>query len=366
MKVGFDAAPVFSAYGGIGQYVRSLFPIMVHLAPEIEWVGFVPDHQGKYPPWGKSLAISYCPASSWSSWRWRAGAEKTMDIFHGTNFKARDYGQRSTVLTIHDLWLTRNPHYSKKFFGQALSSWKLGRQAKRAAKVVAVSRFSAREIHEVFGVPLEKIAVIYHGCSSEMYMDRDQSRFREMCHRLDLSERPYIFFVGGAEPRKNHRLLFHAYSQSSRLRQSFQLVAVGNVESRGNNLIRTAGEYGIADLVCCPGFVTPTDLRILYSFATAFVFPSLYEGFGIPVVEAMACGTPMILAEGTALPEIGGDAAWYVNPNNPEQLRDCLERLLFDEAQQQHMTETGMKRAGQFTWEKAAQDTLNVYREVMA
>ncbi|MGE0473578.1 MAG: glycosyltransferase family 4 protein [Nitrospirales bacterium] len=367
MRIGFDAAPAFSSYSGIGQYVRSLFPAMVNLATDIEWVGYTPAViDKKIHPLGDHPSLAY--RQNDAIWKPRGfnGDCQAMDIFHGTNFKAPNLGQHYSVLTIHDLWLTRNPQYSKKLFGQALSSWKLGRRAMRMSKIIAVSEFSAREIYQIFGVPRAHIAVIHHGCSLDMYVDRREEKFREVRQRFGLPEKPFVLFVGGAEPRKNHRMLFAAFSQSKSLSREFGLVAVGDVDSRGENLFRTAYELGISDVVCCPGLVTAEELRLLYSFASVFVFPSLYEGFGIPVLEAMACGAPVIATGHTAIPEVAGDAASYVDVNNVEQLVMRLKLILNNEAEQQTLKELGFQRVKRFTWNRAAQETLSVYREVTA
>lgn len=118
------------------------------------------------------------------------------------------------------------------------------------------------------------------------------------------------------------------------------------------------------DSVCCPGYVSSEDLRLLYSHAEAFVFPSFYEGFGIPLLDAMACGAPIITGTGSALPEVAGDAALYVDPLDPEQLGVEIERLVGDRELQTQLRNKGFERVKQFTWERAAQDTLNLYRDV--
>ena len=367
MRIGFDAAPVFSSFSGIGQYVRSLFSAMMAAAPEIEWVGFVPPGCPDVPP---SLMphplVSYRSKGLTLQLRGLTGIRNSLDIYHGTNFKAPNFGQSKSVLTIHDLWLTRNPQYSKKFFGQGVSSWRLGRRAARMSKVIAVSQFSAREIHEIFGVPREQIAVIYHGCSSNMYLEPHVEKFQEFSQRFGFSGKPYVLFVGGAEPRKNHRTLFQAFASSRQLAKNFCLVAVGDTNTRGENLFRTASELGISKNVYCPGLVTEEELRALYSFAHVFVFPSFYEGFGIPVLEAMACGAPVVAANCAALPEIAGEAAIYVNPQNVEELAFRMEQFLGDHAQQALMRERGFQHVRQFTWDRAAKETLSVYREVIA
>jgi glycosyltransferase involved in cell wall biosynthesis len=364
MRVGFDAGPVLSSYSGIGQYVRCLFPAMFKLSQAIEWIAY---SSSKIPP----LTFPFPPHVSWknSESLWGLGLttkkESRPHVFHGTNFKAPDYGQQRTVLTIHDLWLARNPQYSKKLFGQALSSWKLGLRAKRVSRVIAVSQFSAEEIQEVFHLPSEHITVIHHGRSPDMYPGQDEQQFRVVRTRLQIPARPYILFVGGAEPRKNHTVLFEAFSRSTRLVKSFCLVAVGDMQARGASLMRTAGDLGIADSVCCPGYVSIEDLRMLYAHAEGFVFPSLYEGFGIPLLDAMACGAPVVTGAWSALPEVAGEAALYVTSQDPEQWGAALERLVGDRALQEQLRKKGFERVKQFTWEGAAQKTLDLYREVL-
>jgi glycosyltransferase involved in cell wall biosynthesis len=366
MRVGFDAGPILSSYSGIGQYVRCLFPAMFKRSQTIEWVAYTPSKNSvqTFPlDLHSHVSLKY-PESPWFFGLTRKERNQP-HVFHGTNFKAPDYGQKRTVLTIHDLWLARNPQYSKKLFGQALSSWKLGLRAKRVSRVIAVSQFSAREIQEVFHLPSEHIAVIYHGCSPGMYPGRQEEKFQEVRARIQLSGRPFILFVGGAEPRKNHIVLFEAFSRSAKLVKSFSIVAVGEVQSRGANIERTARKFGISDSVCCPGYVSNEDLRMLYAHAEGFVFPSLYEGFGIPLLDAMACGAPVITGTESALPEVAGDAAIYVNPQDPEQLGAELERLVSDPGLQDQLRNKGFDRVRQFTWDRAAQETLDLYREVL-
>jgi glycosyltransferase involved in cell wall biosynthesis len=336
---------------------------MFNLSQASEWVGYTSSKiSAKVFPLHSHVSWKY-PESRWR-FRLTSPEQDRLQIFHGTNFKAPDYGQQRTVVTIHDLWLSRNPQYSKKLFGEALSTWKLGICAKRVSRVIAVSQFSAREIQEVFDLPSEQIAVIYHGCSPDMFPERKEQNFQEVRARLQLPARPYILFVGGAEPRKNHRVLFEAFSRSATLVKSYSLVAVGEVQTRGANLVETARQLGISDSVCCPGYVSIDDLRMLYSHAEAFVFPSLYEGFGIPLLDAMACGVPIITGTGSALPEVAGEAALYVNSQDPEQLSAELERLVSDRGLQERLRSKGFERVKQFTWDRAAQETLTLYQEV--
>jgi glycosyltransferase involved in cell wall biosynthesis len=366
MRVGFDAGPMGSAYSGIGQYVRCLFPAMFTCSQSIEWVAYTSSNIFNKPfPLNFPSHVSVKRSGSWWNFVPTQKDQKPLDIFHGTNFKAPNYGQQHTVLTIHDVWLLRNPHFSKKLFGQALSSWKLRLRARHASRVVAVSQFSAREIQEVFHLPSDRIAVIHHGRSPNMFPERDDSKFQEVKARLHIPVRPFVLFVGGAEPRKNHTVLFKAFARSPRLAKSLSLVAIGEVQSRGASLMVTARELGITDFVCCPGYVSLEDMRMLYSHAEGFVFPSLYEGFGIPLLDAMACGAPVITGSESALPEVAGDAAIYVNPRDPEQLGVELERLVSDRELQEQLRNKGFERVKLFTWDRAAQGTLALYRDML-
>ncbi len=363
-RIGFDAGPAHATYSGIGQYVRQLFPAMYRLNSSIDWVGFSSASQTTHPNGLESIdSLTMNPSVSRWLPSWMGHSPEPLDLFHGTNFKARNYGQKKTVLTIHDLWLDRHPDFSKKLFGQGISSWKTRRGAIRAERIIAVSEFSKHEIHEVFGIPLEKITVIYHGCSSEMFPDNDETRWVDARARLGLPDRPFILFVGGAEPRKNHRVLFKAFAQCPSLLKECSLVVVGDESVRDESLRFTAQALGISGNVQCPGSLSTSDLRVVYSHAAVMVYPSLYEGFGIPLLEAMACGTPIITGQETALPEVAGNAALYVNVQDPEQLGTMLEQLLNDSELMERLLNNGFKRVKQFTWEKAARETLGVYQE---
>ncbi len=366
MRVGFDAGPMRASYSGIGQYVRCLFPAMFTCSQDIEWVAYASSSSSSQtlPVHFPSHVSVKCSKSSWGFSR-REKDRTPLDIFHGTNFKAPDNRQRNTILTIHDVWLPRHPQYSKKLFGQALSSWKLGFRARHVSRVVAVSQFTSRELQEMFHLAPDRIAVIHHGASPDMFPERDHQKFQDVQARLRIPSRPFVLFVGGAEPRKNHTVVFNAFARSPRLAKSLSLVVIGEVQSRGASLTDTAGKLGIMDGICCPGYVSSEDLRLLYSHAEAFVFPSLYEGFGIPLLDAMACGAPIITGTGSALPEVAGDAALYIDPQDPEQLGMEIERLVGDRELQTQLRNKGFERVKQFTWERAAQDTLNLYRDVL-
>ncbi len=366
-RVGFDASPAHSVYGGIGQYVRRLFPAMAEANGTIDWVGYTSNpHSNPLAELVASPSLTLKPHRSfWLSTN-LIPSNDALDVFHGTNFQLHQYGQKKSVLTIHDIWLSRYPQYSKKLFGEKLASWKLSKRAQKASAIIAVSRFTANEIHEVLGISRQNITVIYLGPSVGMYQDENPRQLVKIQQRLGLPSKPYLLFIGGANPRKNHQVLFEAFSRSSQLRKTMVVVALGDINSRGASLTRSAQGLGIADVVFCPGSLSVEDLRILYSHATAYVCPSFYEGFGLPVLDAMVCGTPTVLSQASALPEIAGDAALYFPAHDSGQLTNVLEDLVADHHLQEKLREAGRRRAQRFSWEKAAKETLDLYQQIQA
>jgi glycosyltransferase involved in cell wall biosynthesis len=265
---------------------------------------------------------------------------------------------------VHDLWLDRHPDYSPKLFGQWAASARTRRTVWRAEKVITVSAFSADDIAERYGLPRERIAVVPNGVSEEFRPVLDPAAFGRLRRRIGLLEVPFILFVGGADPRKNHQALARAVATRARELNEYYLVLVGDVVHRFGDLRRTVAEYRLGSRAVCPGRLGFEELRLLYSYADLFVFPSLYEGFGMPVLEAMACGAPVITSTTTALPEVAGDAALLVDPTNPEAVAEAMVRVLHDQTLRASLREKGFQRARQFTWEQAAQKTLAVYRAV--
>jgi len=365
MRIGFDAFPTLSSFGGVGNYARSLLRALLELQSGDEFVGYIPKGPGGPKDRGERELF---PQLRWREvgkpWFGQCGWLDALDLYHGTNFKVQTRGRYGTIVTIHDLWLDRYPEHSKKFFGQHWSSLRTRRQARLADRVITISHHSAQDIQEIFGIPSERISVILNGVSSDFWPDQSTTGFSTLRAQYGIPQAPYVLFVGGADPRKNHRTLFQAYANLPSLRRTHYLVVIGNPIHRSGTVRGTCQELGIEDRVIVTGSVPLAHIRLLYSHADLFVFPSLYEGFGFPVLEAMACGAPVITSNSTALPEVAGDAAILVNPENEGELGSAMFRALEDPALQMTLRTRGFERAKQFSWEKAARQTLEVYREV--
>ena len=365
MRVGIDAFPALETQGGIGTYVRHLVSSLVALDSGDEFIVYVPTTHSSLQSWGsrENMSKLTCVEVSRSGLRWR-GRFDDLDLYHGTNFKLHTRGRFGTVLTIHDLWLDRYPQYSKKLFGQAWASFRTGLRVRRATRVIAVSHHTARDIEELYGLPARDVSVVHPGVSQEFFRERTEAGFSALASRHTIPTRRYVLFVGGATPRKNCRALLEAFAKREDVRKQYHLVLVGNPVHRGHSILETASHLGVQDRVICTGHVSMEDLRALYSHADLFVFPSLYEGFGFPVLEAMACGTPVVTSNRTSIPEVAGDAAVLIDPEDTDMLAEAMGRILSDTVLQESLRSQGFDRIKEFSWEKTARQVLDIYREI--
>src|SRR4029077_8509534 len=302
-----------------------------------------------------------------NSSRWgmgKRGSSDRLDLYHGTNFKLHTVGRYGGVVTIHDLWLDRHPEYSKKMLGQWPSSFKTRQTALRARKTITVSEFSARELVELYGLKREHIVVIPNGVSEDFAPRRDDQAMGELRNRIGLKAERYVLFFGGAEPPKNHKIFLEAAELVRKRLGSRMLILVGSPVHPFGSYEETARRRSLTEKVLCPGRLSTNDLQLLYSSTDLFVFPSLYEGFGMPVLEAMACGAPVVTSNSTALAEVAGDAAGLANPQDARALGEAMFGVLGDEPLRAALKVKGFARAKQFSWEQAARQTLAVYQDL--
>jgi len=367
MRIGIDASPIVGDRGGVGWHTYHLLRAMAGLREDIELVGYVGPgslRNGVPKGWAGNGGIRWVESGKWlMPWR---GRWDGLDLYHGTNFKMKATGRFGGVVTIYDLWMDRSPQHSPKLFGQRASFLRTRRTAWRARKVMTISEFSARDIVSLYGLPLDRIAVIPCGVSDDFRPRRDPAEFGELRRRIGLPDAPFILFIGGADPRKNHQAVVRAFAKRADEFKGCRLVLVGDPAHRFGNMSRTIAECGMEGRVICPGRMPIEDITRLYSHADLFVFPSLYEGFGMPVIEAMACGAPVVTSNRTALPEVAGDAALLVNPDDDDELAGAMVRIFRDASLRESLRAKGFERARQFTWERAARQTLAVYKDVCA
>ena len=232
---------------------------------------------------------------------------------------------------------------------------------KRADRVITVSESSRRDIVRCFGLAEEKIAVVSNGVDPAFLPDP----VGEPGETVRSLPRPYILHVGTLEPRKNLELLIRSFALARRRGLDHYLVLAGMRGWGGSRLEAVAAELGVAEALILAGYVPHDDIPHLYAGADFFVYPSLYEGFGLPPLEAMACGVPVITSDTSSLPEVTGDAALLVDPRSEGEVADAMLKLAGDVALRRELREKGLVQARRFTWRRAAEATLAVYREVL-
>ena len=366
MRIGIDASPLVGDRGGVGWHTYYLLRALLAAQTGAAFVAYL--RPGSEPPeeirrWPGADRLTWVTASKWSMRN--RGRTDHLDLYHGTNFRMHTAGRCGGIVTIHDLWLERFPEYSRKLLGQTLSSYKTRRTARRARKVVTVSNFSARELSELFALPPEHITVIPNGVSEEFSPRNDAGALAALKRRIGLTTNRFVLFVGGADPRKNHRVVLEAASMIPKQLEGRTIVLVGSPTHAYGSYEQSAASYGLTGRVVCPGRLSQSDLQLLYSFAELFLFPSLYEGFGMPVLEAMACGAPVITSKTTALGEVAGDAAVLIDPHDAGQVAKAMGEVLDSESLRASLKAKGFARVKQYTWSQAAAQTGELYASLL-
>jgi glycosyltransferase involved in cell wall biosynthesis len=237
---------------------------------------------------------------------------------------------------------------------------------KRAALVLTVSEFSKQSIVDTYHIPPERILVTYNGVSPMFRpLEGASSIPLERLERLRIHP-PYILGVGNLQPRKNLEGLLRAYADLRKRRSPpHRLVLVGQSSWQGHRVGEEVARLGLADWVTLPGYLSNDDLVSLYNLADVFVYPSIYEGFGLPVIEAMACGTPVITSNVSSLPEVAANAAVFIDPESEAEISAALEQLIDDRGLRIRLREAGLARAKLFSWRRTAEQTIEAYRRCL-
>jgi glycosyltransferase involved in cell wall biosynthesis len=268
------------------------------------------------------------------------------------------------VLTIHDVIPLIFPEH---YMQTGLKHRMLFRLARRADHILSPSEHSRRDVHRLLRIPLDRITVTHEAADDRFQPADDPARVDEVIHRYGISG-PYILYVGGftkRDPRKNVRQLVEVYRE---LRtegfEKVRLVLAGKLGDYSRALMQEMGGFGCESGVVFTDYVEADDLPYLYNGASCFVFPSSYEGFGLPVLEAISCGTPTIAYRNSSIPEVLGDAGVLIDGREPRQLLEAIRTVLTHEGLSRGLRAKGIEQAKRFNWEETARRTLAVYREV--
>jgi glycosyltransferase involved in cell wall biosynthesis len=266
------------------------------------------------------------------------------------------------VATIHDVIPLIHPSASTLLDRLIYQSW-LPLVAPSLDAIITVSAHSRRDIVRKLDVDPARVHVVPNAVSPS-FRRVDRATSSEVAHRHGIAE-PYVLYVGSIEARKNLDRLLGAFARLRAWSPQWQLVVVGAAGWKSSPVFATVQRLGLGSSVRFTGFVPDPDLPALFSGADLFVFPSLYEGFGLPVLEAMACGTPVVTSSTSSLPEIAGDAALLCDPEDESAITEAMRRVLDDPDLRRELSDRGVERARSFGWDRTAQDTLRVYHQVL-
>ena len=410
MRIGYDITILYIARAGILYYNINLLRQLVTLAPadEFTFVDYVPVRQSlplaapiddllsprvqwkviDGPPHRKAIrwqrlnftggrffaqqvdAVLERPWLWWIDNRTRAVQRSVMrdlDVFHVSDVTQLVPEQGKVVATIYDMSPVIFPQFhtseNRNTFGR-----KLQHIRQHADVLIAISESTKRDIIEHLGFPETRIHVAYGGVDANFAPLPNQAALRPTLAKYGLREPGYILHVGTLEPRKNLVRLIEAYAQ---VRQRCgdvtpPLVLVGQNGWDSADIFTAVARHKLSDHVQIVGFVADADLPALYSAAAFFVYPSLYEGFGLPIVEALACGTPVLAADNSCLPEAGGAGALYVKAEDVGRIAAGIVRLAMDEVLRAQLRRAGLVHAAHFTWERSARQLLDAYARTLA
>ena len=367
-----DISAAVHRRAGLGRYAESLTRALV--AQDADRYGvFYNRERGIQPLAGLERLPACTVGLGYKPWRmavWlgqlgRVGLDRLLpgaELFHATEHLLLPLRSIPTVLTVHDLIFRHLPAHHKP-----LNRWYLNLvmplYCQRATHIIAVSECTRRDLVTAYDLAPEKITVVHEAAASHFHPQSPEV-IAAVRSRCGLPDR-YLLFVGTIEPRKNLACLLSVFETIHAEGLSDGLVIVGRRGWLYDEFFARLERSPVRDAVSFPGYVLDEDLPAIYGGSQGLVFPSVYEGFGLPVLEAMACGTPVAASNASSLPEIGGDAALYADPLDVEGMTEAVRRLLCDAELREHLRARGLERAAQFSWERAAARTRAVYERFL-
>jgi len=375
MHVGFDITPLAGQRTGVGNYCYYLLKHLLRLSDSLgladcRVTGFSASLTPPCLDGFESLQhrrLKIPTRALYKSWEWfrLPRIESLMpgiDVYHATNYFLPPARSVRRVVTFHDLAFIRRPELcSPKISGMFARN--AGRFAAEADAVIACSESTRADTIELLGADPAKVVVAYEAVDED-FTPVDRAEAAEKLERAYGIRQPFLLFVGTIEPRKNLSVLVQAFSRIAN-EIPHTLVLAGGPGWNSQPVFKAVDQLGLRDRVVCTGFVSNhSDLAWFYSAADLFVFPSLYEGFGLPLLEAMTCGCPIAAAKTSSIPEVAGAAALYFDPSSPDDIAACIKKLLEDAPMRYSLVARGLVQAEKFSWQDCARATLDVYKRV--
>ena len=373
-KIAIDYTPAYEQGGGIGRYVRDLTSALATVDADTDYRLFVsgastaklPNLPGANFDFRSTRLSPQWLARLWHRLRMPLPVEAftgNVDVYHATDFVLPPHLPRTqTLLTVHDLSFVRVPDAAAPSLKRYLD-YVVPRSVKRAAHILADSAATKADLIDLYGLSGSKITVLLSGVDRRF--QRSINQLSTIRSKYQVGERNYIFTIGTVQPRKNYIRLIQALAQLRHRGYDVDLVIAGGRGWLEDPIYMTIIETSMQDHVHMIGFVDEEDLPTLYSGAVCVAFPSLYEGFGFPVLEGMACGTPVITSNVSSLPEVAGDAALMVDPYSIDAIADAIQRMLDDSELRASMIAAGYEQVKFFTWQRAARQLHQIYMDLL-
>lgn len=369
MRIAIDASTI-STQGGPRTYVLGLLDALFRIDRENEYVIFYNDpcHLGRFPL-AREIVL---PGGNPVARLWRehlllplACRRERVDLLHCPKSAIPFFSPCPVVVTLHDLIPIRHPE-TEKFAARLYWRLQIPIAARRSDFIITDSEHARREIMTDFRVPADRVRAVMLAYDPAMLAPRDEAAGRAIRARYGLPD-GYILYVGTIQPRKNLDTLIEAFHRlKSGGGMTEKLVIVGRKGWLYEGLFARVRELGLGDDIIFTGFVPDEELPFIYDGARVFVYISLFEGFGLPPLEAMACGVPVVTSDTTSLPEVVGDAGIAVPPTDTAKVAEAIGRVLADPSLAASMGQRGMARARTFSWDATARETLEIYGRVAA
>jgi glycosyltransferase involved in cell wall biosynthesis len=373
MKIGFDAKRAVQNNTGLGNYSRYIIEILSEYYPDNDYILFAPKQKENsrlqtiiskenisfvYPE-----GISKSFSSLWRTYGIKKDLRKQeITVFHGLSNELPVGIEKTgikTIVTIHDLIFLRYPQYYKPV-DRIIYRRKFERACKKADKIIAVSECTKRDIVSFFGIPDEKIEVVYQGCHPDFRKKVSGEKKTTVAHRYNLPSR-FVLYVGSIEPRKNLLLTVKALKH---IPADIHLVAIGKPTPYQSEVKKYALEAGMKNRLHILNNVPFEDLPAIYQSANLFVYPSFFEGFGIPVIEALSSEIPVIAATGSCLEEAGGADSVYVSPYDEKELSEKIMEVLTGESLRNKMIAAGKIYMERFDEKRIAEQLMQIYQSI--
>lgn len=377
MRIGIDCSAAVNQRAGIGRLVRNQVRALAETDHANHYVLLYArpnDHQIPELPHAPNVSHRKLPLTErWLTIAWHRArlpipADRLcggVDVYHSPDFVLPTLQRARGILTVHDLAFIIQPECADPKLRAYLEDV-VPRSAERADFIIADSENTRNDVVVLLGAPPDRVAVVPGGVEPRFAQVTDASLLRRAREHLGVGDDPFILAVGLIEPRKNLNRLMDAFAELKRsgFIPQHKLVLAGGRGWLVQGILDHHQSSPVRDDVLFPGFVSDDLLPAVYSAADVFAFPSVYEGFGLPVLEAMGCGTPVVASRASCIPEVAEGAALLVDPTDVSGLAGALLRAITDPSVREDLQRRGCERAAHYTWERAASELLDVYREV--